>query len=373
MATARSERRRSSSGSSRQSGSRKSRSSSGNRRPLQGRDTGYRIGSNRRQKPGGINPRLIIVCIVGILLLIALVFGVTSCVRGCSSSHTSKKESEQAEKVNSADARVAYGVSAEETAKLTPALDQAEQLQKIAKYANKITDARLIDLAVTEPAAIDFVAGAIKADGSTTPYDGAVPQGDFPMLYTFDPHWGYAPYADGTVGSLGSGPVALSIASMSLSGKTTYDPSAVASAVHAANLDNGTTGMDDSFVTNHGADAGVTATGLEASSDGIYNAIAEGYPVLIKLKSDSGVGSASAHWALIISLNSDNSITIRDPTSVYATEHPWSLGALSSRTDTAYSLTAATGTAAPTDGSADASGEGASADGTGEAEDGGEY
>ena len=137
--------------------------------------------------------------------------------------------------------------------------------------------------------------------------------------------------------------------------------------------------MDDAFVSNHGTEAGVTATGLEASSDGIYGYVAEGQPVLIKLKADSGVGSASAHWALIISLNSDNSITLHDPTSVYATEHPWSLGALSSRTDTAYVLTAAAGTTggAPTTDDAAAAGTDTADDSydaeQGTSEEGGDY
>ena len=350
MASTRSGRRRSSSsGSSRQSNARRrSNNASNNRRPLQDRDTGYRIGSNRRQKSRSVNPRLIIVGVVGILLIIALVFGISSCVRGCSKSRSTKKTTEVEEKVNPVDARVAYGVSADETNKLTTVLDRNEAFDTIAKNANKITDVRLIDLAISEPEAVAFVAGSIKADGSTQPYTEVVSQGDYPTLYTFDARWGYAAYGEGSVGSLGSGPVALSMASMGLSGKNTYDPSVIAQAVVAAKLDTGTTGMDDAFVSNHGTEAGVSVTSLEASSDGMYGYIAEGQPVLIKLKADSGVGSSNAHWALIVAINSDNSITLHDPTSVYATEHPWSLGALSSRTDTAYALTAAEGTVAGT-------------------------
>ena len=354
MANDRSNRRRSSSPSSSRSSSgarRKPRSSSEQRRPLQGRDTGYRIGSNHRQKPkGNINPRLIIVGIVGILLIIAIVFGISSCVKGCSSSRASKQTEQKASKVNPVDERVAYGVSADETSKLSVVLDRNEAFEKLAKNANKISDARLIDLAVTEPEAVEFVAGALDSDGSTQPYGEAVPTGDYPTLYTFDARWGYAAYGEGTVGSLGSGPVSLAMASMGLSGKADFDPSVIAQAVVAAKLDTGTTGMDDAFVTNHAAEAGVTATSVEASSDGMYNPIVEGQPVLIKLKSDAGVGASTAHWALITGLNSDNSVNLHDPTSVDTSMRPWSLGALSSRTDTAYALTVATGiTPAATD------------------------
>lgn len=362
MATVRSDsRRKASHESSRRRSSSRNGRSSGSRRPLQGRDTGYRVGGGRRQTSSRtINPRLIIVGVVGLLLLIALIFGISSCVRSCS-SRAGKQAENQEVQVNPSDKRVAFGVSGEQTDKISAVLDRNEAFERIAKHADKISDERLIELAINEPEAIEFVAGSLEADGSTTPYDGTVTQGEFVKLFTFDPRWGYAPYADGTIGSTGSGPVTLAMASMALSGKTTYDPVTIANAVTAANLASGTTGMDDSFLSGHAADAGLVATSVEASSDGIYGSIAEGLPVAIKLKSDSGVGSSNAHWALITQLNSDNSITLYDPTSAIASSHSWSLGAVSSRTDTAYALTGAPADAADatTGGDADAGGAGA--------------
>lgn len=355
MATVRSNNRRSgSSRSSRQHGSSSGRSSSGERKPLQGRDTGYRVGGGHRQNSmRRINPRLIIVGIVAILMVIAMVFGISSCVKGCSSSKKAQK-TETEQKVNPTDKRVAYGVSTEVTDKLSAVLDRNETFAKIAKYADKITDERLIDLAIAEPEAIDFVAGSIKADGSTQPFGTAAPQGEFPQLFTFDTRWGYMAYADGILGVTGSGPVALSMASIGLSGgNTTYDPVAVAQAITTAKLAKGTSGMDDSFLVNHAADAGLTAYVLEASSDGIYGGIADNMPVLIKLKADSGIGSNEPHWALITQLNTDNSITVYDPTSAIASSHTWSLGAVAGRCDTAYALTTTSGTTAT--GGADAS------------------
>lgn len=344
MATVRSNNRKRSSAPSRQR-SRSKRNNEG-RRPLQERDTGYRVGSSRRQTfSRGINPRLIIVGVVGLLLMIALIFGISSCVRGCSNKTATKKGSEQKEqKVNPDDERVAYGVTSEVTSKLSAVLDRNETFAKIAKTANKITDERLIDLAIAEPEAIDFVAGFPKADGSTKPYDGTVTQGEYPKLFTFDERWGYATYADGVIGVTGSGPLSLSMASMGLSGKTTYDPATIAQAVTAANLASGSTGMDDSFLTNHSSDAGVSSTTVEVSSDGLYNALAEEHPVVIKLKADSGIGLSGAHWALITQLNSDNSIQVYDPTSAIASARPWSLGTIASRIDSAYSLSSAAGT-----------------------------
>lgn len=343
MASSRSDSRRRASGSSRPSRTRSSArtSSSGNRRPLQGRDTGYRVGSNRRQTNArNINPRLIIAGVIGVLLIALLIFGISSCVRSCSAPKQEEKKEEK--QVNPDDARVAVGVPSDITNKLSEVLDRNEAFEKIAKNADKITDERLIDLAIAEPEAIPFVAGSIKADGSTQSYGDTTPKGEYVQLYTFDKRWGYLPYGDSIVGVLGSGPVSMSMASFGLTGKTTYDPSTVAAAVTSAKLDSGTSGMDDVFPTNHAADAGLVASALEVSTDTIYSSVAEmGQPVLIRLKSDSGVGSALAHWALITKLNDDNSITINDPTSVAASSHSWSLGALTARTEAAFSLSAA--------------------------------
>ena len=340
MTSVRSDNRRKSTSSSRQ---RKARTNSDGRKPLQGRDTGYRVGSSRRQTSSrSINPRLIIAGVVGILVLIALVFGISSCVKGCSKKNSDPK-GEEVQQVNPDDERVAYGVSSEDTAKLSAILDRNEAFAKIAKSADKITDSRLIDLAIAEPDAIEFVANSIKNDGSTQAYGENVTQGEYPQLYTFDPRWGYMQYADGILGVTGSGPVALSMASMGLSGKNNYDPATIAEAITSAKLANGTTGMDDSFLSNHASDAGLSATSVEASSDGVYTPIADSEPVIIKLKADSGIGSPLAHWALITQLNSDNSINVYDPTSVAASSHSWSLGAITSKTDTAYALSSSSG------------------------------
>ncbi len=351
MATSRTDNRRRSSGSSqrRKSSRSRNRRNEEERKPLQGRDTGYRVGSSHRQRTSrSINPRIIIAGIVGILVIIGIVFGVTSCVKGC--SKTKKKEPEVEEvKVNPTDERVAYGVPADETTKIAEVLDQNEKFAKIAKNADKITDERIIDLAINEPEAIDFVLGYLKSDGSAQQFGGSATQGEYPKFFIYDERWGYVPYADGIVGITGSGPVALSMASMGLTGSTNYDPATIAQAVTTANLANGTTGMDDSFVTNHASEAGVTATSIEASSDGIYSYLAEGQPILIKLKADSGIGFSSAHWVLATQLNSDNSITVYDPTSADASSHPWSLGSVASKSDTAYTLTAATSYASTTD------------------------
>jgi hypothetical protein len=206
--------------------------------------------------------------IVGILLLALLVFGISSCVRGCTSTQQTEATETEKEKdtspVNEKDERVAFGVDAELTSKFSQVLDRNDDFAYLAAHADMIEDQRLIDLALTEPEAVSFVAGAVDATGSTQAFGASVPQGEYPKLYTFDKRWGYAPYADGTIGAVGSGPVALAMASMGLTGSTAQDPVAMAAAVSAANVANGATGMDDDFLLNHANDVGLAAAVAEA-------------------------------------------------------------------------------------------------------------
>ena len=168
-------------------------------------------------------------------------------------------------------------------------------------------------------------------------------KGDFPVLYTFDERWGYMTFGDGILGVTGSGPVALSIASMGLSGTTANGPDVVAKAVIAAKLATGASGMDDAFLTNHASEVGLSATSLEVSSDGLYYPLTDGTPVLVKLKANSGIGSASAHWALIAALNSDGSVSLIDPSSAVASSHTWSIGTIADAADSAFMLLPSSG------------------------------
>ena len=318
-----------------------------NRKPLQRRDTGYRIGSggSRRQSASrNINPRVIVVGVVGLLLLISILFGITSCVRGCSGNAQPKEEPKQEEKVNPDDSRVAYGVPSDVTSRISAVLDRNEAFAEIAERADKYSDVRMIDLAINEPEAINFVNHFPDADTSTKPFDGQVVRGEYPQLYTFDERWGYAVYADGIMGITGSGPVALSMASMGLSGKTTYEPTVVAQAISAANAATGATGMDDSFLTSHGNDAGVVATAIESLSDGISAAVNEKAPVIVKLKASSPIGNSAAHWVLVTGANEDGTLKVSDPTSAKASALPWPTNTVAVSADSAYSLAAAAGT-----------------------------
>jgi biopolymer transport protein ExbD len=302
------------------------------------------VSGNRRPRRRRSGTRLAIVGAVGIMLVVLLIFGITSCVRGCTSSQqeaTSQEQTDEEESdqpVNEKDKRVAYGIDAETTAKLGQVLDRDESFAYLAAHADKIEDARLIDLALAEPEAVSFVAGAVDATGATQAFGASIPQGEYPTLYTFDTRWGYAPYADGMIGSIGSGPVAISMASMGLTGQTTQDPATVAALISAANAATGVSGMDETYLLEHLSDVGLAAAVADPSSEGMYIPLVENLPVIARVRENSGIGSNLSHWILITKLNDDNSISLNDPTSAIASSHSWSLGAVAAQTEAAYQI-----------------------------------
>lgn len=325
-------------------------------KPLQKRDTGYRVGrgktSSRRDGLAGRirDPRMIFVGIVGLIVVGVLIFGISSWIKGCTSTNRAKREkAEEQEAINTIDPRVSAKADEETTAKLGNVLDLSEAYEDIAKNADQI-DPKLIDLAVAEPEAVPFVKGYPEADKVASGYDENVTKGTYPLLYTWDTRWGYTSYAEGIAGVTASGPVALSIAAMGLTGTSTNDPVAVMSAVTAAELANGATGMGDLFVTEHAGDIGLSAEALDVSGDSIATAYYGESPVLLaRIKTNSPIGSVEAHWALVTKQNEDGSYTVIDPTSAIASSHTWAAGTIAGASDALYRLGKAGETDAATD------------------------
>ena len=86
------------------------------------------------------------------LLVVVLLFGAVSCVRGCASSK--KAETVEAE---GSDSRIAAGVSDNLKNQLATRLDNDDALASIAKNAGKYTDEATSQLALDDSGAISFV------------------------------------------------------------------------------------------------------------------------------------------------------------------------------------------------------------------------
>ena len=315
-----------------------------NYRTINGTDTGYNLrqsninfsGKRRRGRPSITeDPRSLLLLAGAIIVLILLVVGISSCVRGCSK----QRESSEGSAGNSLDARVAAGASSEITAALTPALDKADGLDKIAANADAYTDPRMIALAVSEPEAISFVANYPGSDKTSSGYSDEVAKGTYPQLFDWDSRWGNVDYADGALGVTGSGPTVVAMAYMGLTGKNDQTPATIATTATDAGYASGDADTDKAFFASGLTSLGLTATEYTVSADNITSMLQDGTPIAVLVKADTL--THYAHWILVVGTGEDGALVVYDPTSASVSSHTWSASTIGFDGDVMYTLAAA--------------------------------
>ncbi len=314
-------------------------SSNHNFRTISGHDTGYTLHqrninfNGRREGRRGPDRRMLFFLIAALLVLVLLVLAISSCVRGCSSSTTDSED-----EVNSQDSRVAAGASSGITTALTPALNVADNLNKIAQNADKYSDTRMIELAVSEPDAVEFVANYPDADKSAQTFTDSVTKGSYPALYDWDSRWGNIDYADGAFGITGSGPTVLSMAYMGLTGSSDKTPATIADIATSAGYANGDAGLSSDFFDNTLAQVGLAGHKYTPSGDNISLVLEDGAPLAVLVKANTL--TSYAHWVLVSGTADDGSVYVNDPTSATVSSHTWAASTISSDADTMYALSA---------------------------------
>lgn len=305
------------------------RSSAGGGYPLRARNINFSSGRARRMNA---NRRLIILAVIALLVVVLLVVGISSCVRGCSSDQGTGSE-------NPVDSRVAAGVSEELTRAFATELDRSDKLAQIAANADKYDNQGLLELALSEPAAIDFVAAYPDASKEAQPYEDEVSQGTAPALYCWDERWGAIDYADAPLALTGSGPTALAMARMGLLGNADQTPATIAQAISDAGMAGGDSGMSADFLGDSLAALGLTATDYASNADNLLQMLGENTYVLLEVS--AGTLTDSPHWVLVTARNEDGSVTVLDPTSTSVSSHTWDAATVASGANTLYALSAA--------------------------------
>jgi hypothetical protein len=318
--------------------SRRSRSS-------RGQDTGYRVSHhpirfNDSYAPRGFLSRFdsrgLVILAIAILLVFLLIFGMVSCVQSCSSQKVDDGETQ----VNAIDSRVAYGTDEDLTSELSTVLDQSEDLQWIAKHADEYSDARIVELAIREPAAISFVRNQLDAEKKAESYDDEVTQGTYPLLYDWDSRWGYVEYGgDGLpLGLTGSGPTCLSMAYMGLTGKADMTPADMADLAAEYGYDTGDAFCTSDLFTAQAENLGLSCVQTGLTSDELTTALASGV-VVAQVNADTL--TSEAHWVLVVTTNDDGSVTVYDPTSTDVSSHTWDPGTIAASSSGFWCLSAA--------------------------------
>lgn len=279
------------------------------------------------------NRRLLILLALAVVLVVLLVVGISSCVRSCGSDQDGSAET------NALDSRVAAGVSEELTGEFTTALDRGEKLAQIAANASAYDDEGLLELALSEPDAIDFVAAYPEAEKTAQAYEDSVSQGTVPELYCWDSRWGNVDYAGRALALTGSGPTALAMAYMGLTGTADQTPATVAELVSEAGAAEGDSSMSAEFLTDSLSDLGLSCTSSTSNADNLTELLDAGTYVL--LEASAGSLTDAAHWVVVVSENDDGSLVVYDPTSPEVSAHAWDAANLASSCNTLYGISLA--------------------------------
>ena len=281
-----------------------------------------------------LRPRVLLLLLIVIVVVAVLVVGVSSCVRRNHEAATQTVE--ESKPKNEQDARVAAGVSASMTSKFTEALDSADVLATIARNADQYEDDRLLDLALSEPTARNFIAAYPSSDKSSRPYDGSVKRGEVPCLYNWDDHWGAVTYGNGPLAVTGSGPTVLAMAYMGLTGKTDFSPTEIAQQASKGNFADGDSGTKGEMFPKLTSSMGLTANEFDPTSDAMSFSLGDNTVIAAEVK--KGTLTDAAHWILVVNMNEDGSVTVFDPTSTYVSSRPWDLASLTSASNKFYAI-----------------------------------
>ncbi|MDO5118683.1 MAG: hypothetical protein Q4D48_01255 [Coriobacteriales bacterium] len=310
--------------------------SSRNRRS---RSNGYQLNNHSRKRRGGLlgnalnDPKLLILMILGLALVIALIIFGFGAIRGCINKRAAEKKPD-----DGTDTRVSLAISSDMAAEFTSVLDRNELFATIAQNADAVGDARLLELALRESSAIEYVhAYATKSvPKGASAFNDTVTKGYYPKLFIWDTRWGYVTYGEGPMGLTGSGPTALSMAYMGLTGKTDQTPDALAKKAMTAEATDKVYDTKPDFFFDAAEELGLKIEEFSPTGENLSENIQSGTAILVQLRERTLTDNA--HWALAIGRNLDGSINLYDPTSTAVTEHPWDPDTIAAGADVFYTL-----------------------------------
>lgn len=274
--------------------------------------------------------RLLILGGAAIVILILLLVLISSCIRGCTSNNNETVD------VDQENERIASGISDTLSGELDSALTDADKLAEIAKNADAYSDESIIQLALREPAAIDFVSKVPTADKTSQSYSDTVTQGTVPELYDWDERWGFVDYAGLPLGVSGSGPTCMAMAYMGLTGSNDRSPADMASLATNGNYASGDAYTTEEFFTNEAAGIGLYCETPDVSAGEIVASLQNAHPVICLVRADTL--TEDSHYVICVSLNEDQTVNVYDPTSSEVATRPWSAATISSYSDKIFVL-----------------------------------
>ncbi len=270
--------------------------------------------------------------IVGILAVGIVIFAITR-MPSCSSL-SSQVDSNNSSKVSVID-KIEPGTPASLEEKLTPVLERNEKLSWIAANTSKYSDPRIVELALREPEAVDFVYNYPTNPPAVQAYGKGVQKGTAPVFYCWNNSWGAANYGGLPLAVTGSAPTVLSMAYMGTLGKTDMSPADMAELSKKGGYvsEKGITVSD--FFLDSAEKVGLSCKVADKTEQTVSLALSKRNFLIAHVESTSKTTDDS-HWILIADHAQSGALIIHDPTSVANTKQLWDGADLLSKVDELY-------------------------------------
>lgn len=318
--------------------------------------------SSRRRDASGQTGRISlprpVVIALGVIVLVLLFAAVGAMERSCSAGpetaspieiQTQAQENAQENQPEPEQADLSKIPASIDPEVRSALVELAASDERVAHAVNTIGDAvadeteqvKMLELAVEDPQAIDFVAGMAEGypAGAGKAFDDAVEKGEIPLLMQWDERWGYTEYCGMSFASAGCCPTSLSMVYMGLTGKTDmtpYDMGVLATEGGYAVDQQGTIG---DFLVDEASGLGLTCERFNPSANALLTYLQSGYTVICNV--GPGDFTESGHFFVITGLDGDGKLEVNDPYSSVRSAKAWDVDAVVGQTIAFYAFKAA--------------------------------
>ncbi len=266
-----------------------------------------------------------------VLIIAAIIFAVVLLVMNMPSCSSLSSPTDIITK-NSVKEKIEPGTPASLENKLIPVLERNQKIDWIAANTSKYSDARIIELALREPDAVDFVFNYPTNPPAVGPYSKGVQKGTAPVLYCWNNNWGAVDYGGLPLAVTGSGPTVLSMAYMGTFGKTDKTPATMADLAKKGGYvtEKGVTVSD--FFLNSASQVGLECKVADKSEQTVSLALSKRHFLIAHL-APSSPQKDDGHWILIADHAQTGALSVHDPTSTENTKQLWDGAQLLTKVD----------------------------------------
>lgn len=198
----------------------------------------------------------------------------------------------------------------------------AQLSSSLGREGTEVTN-KIVKLAVSDPEAIDYVVGFITKypQDAYEAYTETVNKGTVPLLYQWDPRWGYIEYSGTTFGCTGCGPTTLSMVYMGVTGSNDMSPGDMAKLANEHGYETDNEGTMNQFFVEEAAGLGMQVDVLDVETEALTDALKDGKVIICNV--GPGDFTDYGHFIVISGLTSDGDLKINDPFSSVNSAKNW--------------------------------------------------